>query len=193
MTDIPSFEIHAHFHSCKQKLSWLRCWRRASLSVITSKLWLLRLLNGELSCETLKDNFDRCSINFQRQRYAWFPYDRPDRPSRFKKILKTIRTTGTISGFHMIVSIASKTRDAGSSAMSPGQTIELLRVFRKQANNIMMDFNRSEPRSFWCSQEFRKNVAALSGDWGDSHDVRTCFPVVRERYSLRPKMSRKES
>ena len=46
---------------------------------------------------------------------------------------------------------------------------------------------------FWCSQEFRKYVAALSGDWGDSHDVRTCFRVVRERYSLRPKMSRKES
>ena len=32
------------------------------------ELWLLRLLNGELSRETLKDNFDRCSINFQRQR-----------------------------------------------------------------------------------------------------------------------------
>ena len=45
----------------------------------------------------------------------------------------------------------------------------------------------------WCSREFRKYVAALSGDWGDSHDVRTCFRVVRERYSLRPKMSRKES
>ena len=45
----------------------------------------------------------------------------------------------------------------------------------------------------WCSREFRRYVAALSGDWGDSHDVRTCFQVVRERYSLRPKMSRKES
>ena len=42
----------------------------------------------------------------------------------------------------MIVSIASTTRDAGSSTMSPGQTTELLRVFRKQANNIMMDFTR---------------------------------------------------
>ena len=50
-------------------------------------------------------------------------------------------TTGTIGGFHMIVSIASTTRDAGLSAMSPGQKIELLHVFRKQANNIMMDFN----------------------------------------------------
>ena len=29
--------------------------------------------------------------------------------------------------------------------------------------------------------------------WGDSHDVRTCFRVVRERSSLHPKMSRKES
>ena len=38
--------------------------------------------------------------------------------------------------------IVSTTRDPGSSAMSPRQTIELLRVFRKQANNIMMDFNR---------------------------------------------------
>ena len=40
----------------------------------------------------------------------------------------------------MIVSIASTTRDAGWSAMSPGQTMELLRVFRKEANNIMMNF-----------------------------------------------------
>ena len=46
---------------------------------------------------------------------------------------------------------------------------------------------------FWCSQEFHKYVAALSGDWGGSHDVRMCFRVVQERYSLRPKMSRKES
>ena len=38
--------------------------------------------------------------------------------------------------------IVSTTRDPGSSAMSPRQTIELLRVFCKQANNIMMDFNR---------------------------------------------------
>ena len=42
----------------------------------------------------------------------------------------------------MIISIASTTGDAGSSAMSPGPKIELLRVFRKQAINIMMDFNR---------------------------------------------------
>ena len=47
--------------------------------------------------------------------------------------------------------------------------------------------------TFWCSQEFRKYVAALSGDWGDSHDVWTCFRVGWERYSLRPKMSKKES
>ena len=32
------------------------------------ELWLLHLLNGELSCETLKDNFNRCSINFEHQR-----------------------------------------------------------------------------------------------------------------------------
>ena len=31
------------------------------------------------------------------------------------------------------------------------------------------------------------------GDWGDLHDVSTCFRVVQERYSLGPKMSRKGS
>ena len=49
------------------------------------------------------------------------------------KYFETIRTTGEIGSFHMIVSIASKARDAGSSAMSLGQTIEFLRVFCKQA------------------------------------------------------------
>ena len=49
------------------------------------------------------------------------------------KYFETIRTTGAIGSFHMIVSIASKARDAGSSAMSLGQTIEFLRVFCKQA------------------------------------------------------------
>ena len=49
------------------------------------------------------------------------------------KYFETIRTTGAIGSFHMIVSIASKARDAGSSAMSLGQTIEKLLVFRKQA------------------------------------------------------------
>ena len=34
------------------------------------------------------------------------------------KYFETIRTTGAIGSFHMIVSIASKARDAGSSAMS---------------------------------------------------------------------------
>ena len=45
------------------------------------------------------------------------------------RYLETIRTTGAISSLHMIVSIASKARDAGSSAMSLGQTIEFLRLF----------------------------------------------------------------
>ena len=50
------------------------------------------------------------------------------------KYFETIRTTsGAIGSFHVIVSIASKARDAGSSAMSLGQTIEFLRVFCKQA------------------------------------------------------------
>ena len=47
------------------------------------------------------------------------------------KYFETIRTTGAIGSFHMIVSIASKARDAGSSAMSLGQTIEFLCVFCK--------------------------------------------------------------
>ena len=49
------------------------------------------------------------------------------------KYFETIRTTGAIGSFDMIVSIASKERDAGSSAMSLGQTIEFVRVFCKQA------------------------------------------------------------
>ena len=49
------------------------------------------------------------------------------------KYFETIRTAGAIDSFHMIVSIASKARDAGSSAMSLGETIEFLRVFCKQA------------------------------------------------------------
>ena len=36
------------------------------------------------------------------------------------KYFETIRTTGAIGSFHMIVSIVSKARDAGSSAMSLG-------------------------------------------------------------------------
>ena len=68
-----------------------------------------------------------------RRSKAWFPHHRPDRsdnPSRFKKFS---RRSGrrTICGFHLIVSIASTTKDAGSSAMSLGQTIEFLRVFYK--------------------------------------------------------------
>ena len=49
------------------------------------------------------------------------------------KYFETIRTTGAIGSFHMIVSIASKARDAGSSVMSLGQTIEFLHMFCKQA------------------------------------------------------------
>ena len=46
---------------------------------------------------------------------------------------KYFEKIGAIGSFHMIVSITSKARDARSSAMSLGQTIEFLRVFRKQA------------------------------------------------------------
>ena len=44
------------------------------------------------------------------------------------KYFETIRRTETIASFNMIVSMASKARDAGSSAMSLGQTIEFLRA-----------------------------------------------------------------
>ena len=50
------------------------------------------------------------------------------------KYFDTIRTTGAIGSFHMIVSIALKARDLGSLAMSLGQTIEFLSTFCKQAN-----------------------------------------------------------
>ena len=46
--------------------------------------------------------------------------------------LGTIRTTGTVGGFGIIVSIASKTRDAESSVMFLGMTTEVLHVRRKQ-------------------------------------------------------------
>ena len=52
------------------------------------------------------------------------------------KYFKTIRTTGAIGSFHVIVSIASKARDVGSSVMSLGQTIEFLSVFCKQATQM---------------------------------------------------------
>ena len=45
---------------------------------------------------------------FQLSSKAWFPYDRPDRRdrlSRFLKYFETIRTTGAIASFHMIVPI----------------------------------------------------------------------------------------
>ena len=45
------------------------------------------------------------------------------------KYFETIRTTGAIGSFHMIVLIASKARDGGSSAMSLRQTIETLSLF----------------------------------------------------------------
>ena len=51
------------------------------------------------------------------------------------KNFEAIRTAGTIGSFHMIASIALKTRHAGASAMSLGETIEVLRVFRKQAKH----------------------------------------------------------
>ena len=49
-----------------------------------------------------------------------------------KKNFKMIWATGS---FHIIVSTASKTRDAGSSAISLGETIEFLRMLCKQAKH----------------------------------------------------------
>ena len=51
------------------------------------------------------------------------------------KNLETIQMTGMIGSFHMIVSIATKTRGAWSSAKSLGRTVEFLRVFSKQAKH----------------------------------------------------------
>ena len=54
----------------------------------------------------------------------------------------------------MIVSIASKAtaegpdaRDAGSSAMSAGEAIEFLRLFRKQVKHNDDFYSESEPRA----------------------------------------------
>ena len=52
------------------------------------------------------------------------------------KNLGTIRTTGTVGGFGIIVSIASKTRDAETSVMILGMTTQVLHVRRKQAKHI---------------------------------------------------------
>ena len=45
-----------------------------------------------------------------------------------------MRTTGAIGSFHMIVSMASKAREAGSSAMSLGQTVDN-RIFTRVLQN----------------------------------------------------------
>ena len=62
---------------------------------------------------------------------------------------ETIRTTGTIDGFDKIVSIASKTRDAESSAMFLGMTTEVLHVRPKQAKHIWRILIRE--RSSWLA------------------------------------------
>ena len=51
------------------------------------------------------------------------------------KNFEMIETTGMIGSFNVILSIASKTRDVGSSAMSLAQTTEFLRMFSKQAQH----------------------------------------------------------
>ena len=54
------------------------------------------------------------------------------------KYFETIRTTWAIGSFHMIVSIASKARDAGSSAMSLGQTKEFFGCFANKPRKWMI-------------------------------------------------------
>ena len=66
---------------------------------------------------------------------AWFPYDRPDHPDRDSRF-------ETIGSFDMIVSIASKAKDAGSSAMSLGETIEFITCFENKPN-MMIFFRRA--------------------------------------------------
>ena len=89
------------------------------------------------------DVLDQASYYISCRTKAWFPYDRldhPDRQSRFE----------TIGSFDMIVSIASKARDAGSSAMSLGETIEFYHVFRKQAKHDNFH-SESGPRALLSS------------------------------------------
>ena len=54
------------------------------------------------------------------------------------KYFETIRRTETIASFNMIFSIASKARDAGSSAMSLGQTIEFCACFANKPHKWMI-------------------------------------------------------
>ena len=56
---------------------------------------------------------------------------RPDLSSDLKKM----EMIGTIGGFHLIVTIALKTRDAWLSVIFLCQTMKFLHLFRKQANH----------------------------------------------------------
>ena len=84
--------------------------------------------------EQKRKNFSRVSSIFRTLKPGFYVIIRivPIAPV-VSKYFETIQTTGAIGSFHMIVSIASKARDVGSSAMSLGQTIEFLCVFCKQA------------------------------------------------------------
>ena len=57
-----------------------------------------------------------------------------------------------------MVSIASTTRDAGSSAMFLGQTLEFLRVFRKQAKHNDAFNRRANVEIFKLSELQRKSA-----------------------------------
>ena len=102
----------------------------------------------EAFCILLKANsnldvLDQASYYISCRTKAWFPYDRPDHPDRHSRF-------ETIGSFDMIVSIASKARDAGSSAMSLGETIEFYHVFRKQAKHDNFH-SESGPRALLSS------------------------------------------
>ena len=76
------------------------------------------------------------------------------------KYFETIWRTATIASFDMIVSIASNARDAGSSAMSLGETIAPIR----EANIFLLfffDLSAIQP-------EFILDYWNKSGDFWDS-------------------------
>ena len=94
----------------------------------------LRLLDFFFLLKNFARNFfltrNICSIFFLG--FAQSPHQKSNGPPL------TIRRTETIASFNMIVSIASKARDAGSSAMSLGQTIEFCACFANKPHKWMI-------------------------------------------------------
>jgi len=80
------------------------------------------------------------------------------------KNFEMIETTGMIGSFNIILSIASKTRDVGSSAMSLGQTMEFLHMFCKQAKHNDGFSSDSQPSTllftFSLDFEFHEDIVS---------------------------------